>query len=37
MKLAVVATGSFLLGATAGLLGIATLTGRYLKRRGQRA
>lgn len=37
MKIAAVGVGSFLLGATCGLLGIATLTGRYLKRRGNRA
>lgn len=36
MKLAAVATGSFLLGGVVGLLGVATLTGRYLKRRGSR-
>lgn len=36
MKTLAVATGSLLLGATVGLLGIATLTGRYLKRRGNR-
>jgi len=36
MKTVAVATGSFLLGATVGLLGVATLTGRYLKRRGNR-
>ncbi len=36
MKLAAVGVGSFLLGATVGLLGIATLTGRYLKRKGSK-
>jgi hypothetical protein len=37
MKLAAVGVGSFLLGATFGLLGVATLTGRYLKRKGAKA
>lgn len=37
MKIAAIVTGSFLLGATVGLLGVATALGRYLKQRGQRA
>jgi hypothetical protein len=37
VKIAAVGVGSFVLGATVGLLGVATLAGRYLKKRGNRA
>lgn len=37
MKTVAVATGSFLLGATVGVLGIATIAGRWVKGRGKRS
>jgi len=36
VKTVAVATGSFLLGATLGVLGIATLAGRWVKGKGKR-
>lgn len=34
-RLAAVGVGSFLLGAATGVLGVATLAGYYVKRKGQ--